>query len=154
MPSLKSISLRVPVLRRMLGGEHLGFGDMQATLGQSGFVSDGHSVQRVSDALIGTGLLEADERSEMDIASRREGERPSLSESLSAAQKLLTLAEEMRTWAEPQTGGLDGNGWQTLFAPRLSALRQRLRNEHGEDDAWLDQNPESPRSRKAKSRTL
>ena len=40
----------------MLAGESLAFDDMRAVLERSGFVSDGHSLQRVLDVLKNTGL--------------------------------------------------------------------------------------------------
>lgn len=127
------------VLRRMLAGESLGFDDMRVVLERGGFVSDGHSVQRVFDALKNTGLLQADEDQRWTL-------RPDVKESVrrcinpSLPQKFRALADEMRAWASTQTSGLDGNGWQQQFVPRLTALRQKARD-HGEDDAWLDKMP-------------
>ena len=127
------------VLRRMLAGESLAFDDMRAVLERSGFVSDGHSVQRVFDVLKNTGLLQADDDQRWTLRPEvKDSVRRCLNPSL--PQKFQALADEMRSWATTQTGGFDGNGWREKFAPRLGALRQKARD-HGEDDSWLDKIP-------------
>jgi hypothetical protein len=128
------------VLRRMLAGESLAFDDMRAVLEGSGFTTGGQSVQLVFDVLQRTGLLQADDDQRWTL-------RPDVKESVrrclnpSLRQKFQSLAEEMRAWASTQTSGFDGVAWHQAFVPRLTALRQKAKNDHGEDDGWFDKVP-------------
>ena len=128
------------VLRRMLAGESLDFKAMQAVLEEKRFVSDGHSVQRVLDALINTGVIQAD-------GSQRWSVRPEVRETVrrclapSLAQRFLDLADEMRDWSRTQTTGFDGNYWHQEFVLKLRALREKAKTDHGEDDAWFEKIP-------------
>lgn len=128
------------VLRRMLAGERLTFDNMRDVLAASGFASGGQSTQLVFDVLRNTGLLQADDEQRWTL---REDVKPSVRRCLapSLAQKCQSFAEELRAWAGAQTGGFDGNGWHQNFQSRLTALREKLRTDHAEDDPWFDKIP-------------
>jgi len=98
-------------------------------------------LQLVFDVLKKTDLLQADDQSTLDLASARQRQRQTVSESLLLAQRSFNRSpSRCARGREHKIGGFDGNAWQDKFVPQLTALRQKAR-EHGEDDAWLDKIP-------------
>jgi hypothetical protein len=106
-------------------------------------VLNGHSVQRVVDALKSSGLVEGDAEGRLWI-------RPELESTVercfnpTPSSKMLQLADELDRWADGQTGLIDMNGFQQRFAARVEGMRDFAVRAHGEADERLQNlNPSS-----------